>query len=279
MGDAQCGAAGNCGHRCCCRISARRRSSDRNSFQSKRDRPVCCAVDHDGRLCADTGLCAGRCGLHDDGVSDCRPPPVHDRSACLGEGLLSTRKVDDDRRRQHSSASVARHLAHRSVVGLWSRLSSFDRAVLVVFVLVLIIAAIGPFVAPYPSTFADPLQRLVSPNGAHPFGTDENGIDVLSRLIAAPRTDVLIAVIATTLSVAIGAPLGVVAGYFEGADRRTMRWISEGTLRLLDVIQAFPVFILAMVLVASRGATTGNIIIAVAFVNMPTFLRIARSEI
>jgi hypothetical protein len=118
---------------------------------------------------------------------------------------LNAHKVDDDRRRQDKSASVARHSAHRSVIGLWSRLSRFDRVVLVLFVLVLIIAAIGPFVAPYPPTFADPLQRLVSPSGAHPFGTDENGIDVLSRLIAAPRTDVLIAVIATTLSLAIGS--------------------------------------------------------------------------
>jgi ABC-type dipeptide/oligopeptide/nickel transport system permease subunit/ABC-type dipeptide/oligopeptide/nickel transport system ATPase component len=192
---------------------------------------------------------------------------------------LSARKVDDDGRRQHSSASAARRSAHPSVIGLWSRLSRFDRAVLVVFVLVLIIAAIGPFVAPYSPTFADPLQRLVSPNGAHPFGTDENGIDVLSRLLAAPRTDVLIAVVATTLSVAIGAPLGVVAGYFEGADRRAMRWMSEGTLRLLDVIQAFPVFILAMVLVAIRGTGPVNVIFAVAFVNFPVFLRLVRSEI
>src|ERR1700751_1500917 len=164
-------------------------------------------------------------------------------------------------------------------VGLWSRLSRFDRAVLIVFVLVLIIAAIGPFVAPYPPTFADPLQRLVSPNGAHPFGTDENGIDVLSRLIAAPRTDVLIAVIATTMSVAIGAPLGVIAGYFDGSDRRAMRWPSETMLRLLDVIQAFPVFILAMVLVAIRGTGPVNVILAVAFVNFPVFLRLVRSEI
>jgi peptide/nickel transport system permease protein len=192
---------------------------------------------------------------------------------------LSARKINDDRRRQHSPASAATHSARRSVIGLWSRLSRFDQAVLVVFILVLVIAAVGPFVAPYPPTFADPLQRLVSPNRTHPFGTDENGIDVLSRLIAAPRTDVLIAVIATTLSVAIGAPLGVVAGYFEGADRRAMRWISEGTLRLLDVIQAFPVFILAMVLVAIRGTGPVNVVFAVAFVNFPVFLRLVRSEI
>jgi peptide/nickel transport system permease protein len=181
-------------------------------------------------------------------------------------------------RRQHPPAGVARHPAYRSVVGLRSRLSRFDQVVLGVFVLVLITAAIGPFVTPYPPTFADPLQRLVSPNAAHPFGTDENGIDVLSRLIAAPRTDVFIAVIATALSVAIGAPLGVIAGYFEGADRRAMRWVSEGTLRLLDVIQAFPVFILAMVLVAIRGTGPVNVVFAVAFVNFPVFLRLLRSE-
>lgn len=192
---------------------------------------------------------------------------------------MSPRKLEDDGRRQLSSASMTRHSAHRSLVGLWSRLGRFDRAVLVVFILLLILATVGPFVAPYPPTFADPLQRLLSPNGAHPFGTDENGIDVLSRLIAAPRTDVLLAVIATTLSVAIGAPLGVVAGYFEGADRRAMRLISEGTLRLLDVIQAFPVFILAMVLVAIRGTGPANVIFAVAFVNFPVFLRLVRSEI
>ncbi len=192
---------------------------------------------------------------------------------------MSARKVDDDSGPRNSSASAARHSTRWGAIGLWSRLSRFDRTVLVVFVLVLVIAVIGPYVAPYPPTFADPLQRLSPPHGAHPFGTDENGIDVLSRLIAAPRTDVLIAVIATTLSVAIGAPLGVVTGYFEGADRRAMRWISEATLRLLDVVQAFPVFILAMVLVAIRGAGPVNVVFAVAFVNFPVFLRLVRSEI
>ncbi len=172
----------------------------------------------------------------------------------------------------------SRPMAHR-IVGLWSRVSGFEKAVIIVFLFILILAALGPFVTPYPPTFADPLQRLMFPNAAHPLGTDENGIDVLSRLLAAPRTDVLIAVIATSLSVAIGAPLGVIAGYFEGTDRRGMRWVSEGMLRLLDVIQAFPVFILAMVLVAIRGTGPVNVVFAVAFVNFPVFLRLVRSEI
>ncbi len=175
--------------------------------------------------------------------------------------------------------SAATPRSRHSAVGMWARLGGFDRTIVIVFIFVLIIAAIGPWITPYPPTLADPLHRLVPPNFAHPFGTDENGIDVLSRLIAAPRTDVLIAVIATTFSVALGAPLGVIAGYFEGADRRAMRWTSEGMLRLLDVIQAFPVFILAMVLVAIRGTGPVNVVLAVAFVNFPVFLRLVRSEI
>jgi peptide/nickel transport system permease protein len=191
---------------------------------------------------------------------------------------LSTPALEDDKRRQQPSASGTGRPMRHSIGGMWSRVSGFEKAVIIAFLFILILAAIGPFVAPYPPTFADPLQRLVFPNAAHPLGTDENGIDVLSRLIAAPRTDVLIAVIATSLSVAIGAPLGVIAGYFEGADRRGMRWVSEGMLRLLDVIQAFPVFILAMVLVAIRGTGPVNVVFAVAFVNFPVFLRLVRSE-
>jgi peptide/nickel transport system permease protein len=192
---------------------------------------------------------------------------------------LSGRNGNDGRQQGQASVSAAGPGARRSAAGVWARLGGFDRAIVIVFVVVLIIAAIGPWITPYAPTFADPLSRLVPPNFAHPFGTDENGIDVLSRLIAAPRTDVLIAVIATTISVAIGAPLGVVAGYFEGADRRAMRWTSETMLRLLDVIQAFPVFILAMVLVAIRGTGPVNVVLAVAFVNFPVFLRLVRSEI
>jgi peptide/nickel transport system permease protein len=71
----------------------------------------------------------------------------------------------------------------------------------------------------------------------------------------------------------------VFAGYFENSRRRSASILGEGILRILDVIQAFPVFILAMVLVAVRGASTENIIIAIAFVNMPVFLRISRAEI
>ena len=133
--------------------------------------------------------------------------------------------------------------------------------------------------APFSTVIADPSQRLAPPGAKHLFGTDENGIDVLSRLLAAPRTDVTIALVATALSVAIGAGLGVFAGYFEGSSRRWLHWGSEIGLRFLDILQAFPVFILAMVLVAVRGTGPMNVLFAVAFVNFPVFLRLVRSEV
>jgi peptide/nickel transport system permease protein len=162
---------------------------------------------------------------------------------------------------------------------VWSGLSTFQRVIFGAFLIILFLAACGPELAPLSTVIADPTQRLAPPGLKHLFGTDENGIDVFSRLLAAPRTDVTIALVATALSVAIGAGLGVFAGYFEGSTRRWLHWSSEIGLRFLDILQAFPVFILAMVLVAVRGTGPMNVLFAVAFVNFPVFLRLVRSEV
>jgi peptide/nickel transport system permease protein len=143
----------------------------------------------------------------------------------------------------------------------------------------LMLAIVGPAIAPFPTTTANPVATLQPPNATHWFGTDENGMDIFSRILAAPRVDVSVAFISISIAVVIGTTLGVFAGFFEGSNRRLASWVGEAILRLIDVIQAFPVFILAMVLVAVRGASTENIVIAVAFVNMPVFLRIARAEV
>ncbi|HZV48516.1 MAG TPA: ABC transporter permease [Candidatus Dormibacteraeota bacterium] len=160
-----------------------------------------------------------------------------------------------------------------------ARLSPLEVVALVIFAVILFLALFGPRIAPYPTETANPLLRLLAPSRAHLLGTDVNGMDIWSRLLAAPRTDVFIAVVATGLSVLVGAPLGVIAGYFEGNRRRLSSLVGEGIMRLLDVIQAFPVFIFAMVLVAIRGANVVNIVAAVAFVNMPVFLRLVRGEV
>ena len=167
--------------------------------------------------------------------------------------------------------------------GAWVRRFRFlrptERFGLVAVVVLLVLAVIGPAIAPYPTTTANLPFTLRPPDATHWFGTDENGMDIFSRIVAAPRVDVSVAFISISIAVVIGTTLGVFAGFFEGSSRRVASIVGEAILRLIDVIQAFPVFILAMVLVAVRGASTENIVIAVAFVNMPVFLRIARAEV
>jgi peptide/nickel transport system permease protein len=146
-------------------------------------------------------------------------------------------------------------------------------------VLIILLTVIGPDLAPYSTINASPTDRLIPPSAAHWLGTDDNGIDILSRLLAAPRTDVVIAVIATAISVLLGSPLGVVIALLESRRRRGSTAAAEIAMRLLEVIQAFPVFVFAMVLVAVFGGTKVNIIAAIAFVNMPVFVRLVRSDV
>ncbi|MEJ8573522.1 dipeptide/oligopeptide/nickel ABC transporter permease/ATP-binding protein [Microbaculum marinum] len=155
----------------------------------------------------------------------------------------------------------------------------WQKVVLVIFAGTIFLTVFGPHIGPYSATTASPADRLMPPSAEHWFGTDENGIDIFSRLLAAPRTDVTIAVIATAISVILGAPIGVVVALLESRRTRRSRAAAETAMRLLEVVQAFPVFVFAMVLVAVFGGTTLNIIAAVAFVNTPVFVRLVRSDV
>jgi peptide/nickel transport system permease protein len=165
------------------------------------------------------------------------------------------------------------------VTATWRLLPTWQRIVLAIFFIIIVLAAVGPELAPYPTIDASPNDRLLPPSAKHWFGTDDNGIDILSRLLAAPRTDVLIAVVATAISVMIGAPLGVLIALTESWRRRGTTVLADIAMRLLEVIQAFPVFVFAMVLVAIFGGTKINIIAAIAFVNTPVFVRLVRSDV
>jgi peptide/nickel transport system permease protein len=158
-------------------------------------------------------------------------------------------------------------------------LPHWQRGVLVVFLGVIFLAIFGPWVAPYSTITADPIARLLPPSGEHWFGTDDNGIDIFSRVLASPRTDVVIAAIATLISVLLGSPLGVVVALYESRKGSGATAFAEIVMRLLEVVQSFPVFVFAMVLVAVFGGNTINIIIAIAFVNTPVFVRLVRAEV
>ena len=136
----------------------------------------------------------------------------------------------------------------------------------------ILLAAFGPLIAPYPPMDASPGQQLLAPSGAHWFGTDDVGMDVFSRVIAAPRIDLGIALSATVLALVIGTAIGGIAGYF-----RT--WWSETIMRISDLIQSFPVFILAMVLVTITGQEIWIVVVVIAFVNVPLYVRLIRAEL
>ena len=158
-------------------------------------------------------------------------------------------------------------------------LPKWQLGVLGIFFGIIFLTIFGPALAPYPTEIADPLSRLVPPGGKHWLGTDENGMDIFSRVLAAPRTDVVIGVVATFISVVLGAPLGVLVALYETRGKAGATAFAETFMRLLEVMQSFPVFVFAMVLVAIFGGSLTNIIIAIAFVNTPVFIRLVRAEV
>ena len=125
---------------------------------------------------------------------------------------------------------------------------------------------------PYDPLASTPAGALKPPSWQHWFGTDQVGRDVFSRVVVATRLDLLISISAVGLSFVIGSALGAVSGFWGG-------WIDRILGRLLDTIMAFPLFVLAMGIVAAAGNTIENIVIATAVINLPFYARVARAEV
>lgn len=135
-----------------------------------------------------------------------------------------------------------------------------------------VLALFGHAIAPYDPVASNAAVALSPPSISHWFGTDDLGRDVLSRVLVATRLDLGIAVIAVVLSFGLGSVLGTCAGYFGG-------WCDRIISRIIDTLMAFPLFILAMGLVAALGNTVENIIYATAVINLPLYTRVVRAEI
>lgn len=142
----------------------------------------------------------------------------------------------------------------------------------VLFLTFVLVAVAGPTLAPYDPLASDTAHAMSPPNPEHWFGTDSLGRDILSRIMVATRLDFGIAVSAVAMSFAIGSGLGCFAGYFGG-------WWDRIISRLSDTIMAFPLFVLAMGIVAALGNTVFNIVLATAIINLPFYIRVARTEI
>jgi peptide/nickel transport system permease protein len=148
---------------------------------------------------------------------------------------------------------------------------------LCIIVVNLCLAAGGPAIAPYPIQ-APAGNSLIPPNGTHWFGTDVSGMDIFSRVLAAPRIDLTIALVSTVIAFVCGVALGVVSGFFAQGER-SGRIASALIMRIADIVQAFPMFVFALALVGLSGPSTKNVIIALAFLNIPFFLRLTRGAV
>ncbi len=133
-------------------------------------------------------------------------------------------------------------------------------------------ALFGPYLVPYDPLATDATAKLLPPSAKHFFGTDALGRDIFSRVVVATRLDLGMAVAAVALSFVVGLGLGAVAGYFGG-------WPDRIIGRLMDTIMAFPLFVLAMGIVAALGNSVGNIIVATMIINLPFYCRFARAEV
>ncbi len=141
----------------------------------------------------------------------------------------------------------------------------------VLFAFFILLALVGPWIVPYDPLATNTALALKPPSMANWFGTDAVGRDILSRVIVATRLDFGIAISAVALSFVLGIALGLAAGFF-GV------WWDRIINRLADTIRAFPLFVLAMGIVAALGNSVANIIYATAIINLPFYIRVARAE-
>ncbi|MEN3320925.1 MAG: peptide/nickel transport system permease protein [Mycobacterium sp.] len=141
----------------------------------------------------------------------------------------------------------------------------------VVLGVIVFVAVAANWITPFGVNDVDVPNALRPPSGEHWFGTDELGRDVLSRVLVATQASMRVAVISVSFAVVVGVTIGVVAGYRGG-------WVDTVFMRIVDVMFAFPVLLLALAIVAILGPGTTTTILAIGIVYTPIFARVARAS-
>jgi len=140
-------------------------------------------------------------------------------------------------------------------------------------ILLLILAAMfAPQLAPYDPAEQHLEDMVRPPDQGHLLGTDDLGRDILSRLLYGARVSLVVGVLSVGISLLIGVPLGLVAGYRGG-------WLDEVIMRLMDGLLAFPALVLALAITAALGPSLGNAMIAIGTVGIPGFARLVRGQV
>jgi len=176
-----------------------------------------------------------------------------------------------------SVAGASEALGSESLSPLQLAWRSFRRRKLGLFgagivILLFVVAVGGANVTPYDPNEMAGDRSLAPPSLAHPMGTDRFGRDQLSRLMVGTQISMIVSFSAVLLSLAIGLPLGLLAGYYGG-------WIDSVLMRIEDVVFAFPTLLLALMMVATLGASLFNLVIAIAIIFQASAARIVRASV
>ena len=153
-----------------------------------------------------------------------------------------------------------------------SRLSPTATAGVVIILMFGILAIFSGLFMTHDPVSAYPDRILQSPSAEHWFGTDSNGMDVFSRVIYGAKFGFGIAIPAVTISVLIGVPVGLIAGYRGGI-------LDEVLMRIFDGLRVFPSIILALAVVAATGQSLINVVLVLGFLDSPVFARLVRAEV
>jgi peptide/nickel transport system permease protein len=140
----------------------------------------------------------------------------------------------------------------------------------IVLLAVALLAALAPWVVPH-DPYAQGEVFLTGPSAEHLFGTDELGRDIVSRLIYGARVSLVVAFGAALFGAVVGVPIGLLAGYLG-------RWVDAAAMRVVDVVLAVPTILFALIIVTVLGAGNVNLVLAIGFVSVPQFARLARAS-
>ncbi|MDQ7828105.1 MAG: ABC transporter permease [Armatimonadota bacterium] len=155
--------------------------------------------------------------------------------------------------------------------GAWVRLRRRRTAVAGLVILLGLFGAsvLAPVVLPADPNEADFTRVLQPPSWPHPMGTDQLGRDILTRVAYGGRLSLLIGLLAVLLAAAVGVPIGLVSGYFGGM-------VDMAVQRIIDLLLAFPGFLLALTLIAVLGVGVTNVVVSVAVAAVPVYVRLVR---
>jgi len=141
-----------------------------------------------------------------------------------------------------------------------------------IVLLTVVAALVAPWAAPYDPAGQELALRLERPSLAHPFGLDELGRDIFSRVLAGARISLFVGLTVVGISSVVGILLGSIAGYFGG-------WLDDVISRTIDVLLAFPGILLAIALVAVLGPSLGNVVMALAVIGWVGYARLVRGQV